>query len=180
MVRQTRSAARDRRRVRLIRARRLVDHRLGQAEVEDVRFTVGIDENIARFEVAVDDAALMGVQNGLGDALEESEPRRDVELVGLEILAQRQAADIVHRIVHSPIRCTAVVDRDDVGMFELGGDGDLAFEPPLRLFRSKRAFQQELQGDISLRRKVCRFVHESHAAAADETNQLEVAQTTAT
>ena len=46
-----------------VRARVRLDP-LGQAEVGDVRLAVGVEQDVGRLEVAVQDAALVGVVDG--------------------------------------------------------------------------------------------------------------------
>ena len=40
---------------------------LGQAEIGDVRLSLGIEQDVARLEVAVQHAALVGVMDGAGN-----------------------------------------------------------------------------------------------------------------
>ena len=47
-------------------------HEAGEAEVSDERVTVGGEEDIARFEVAVEDTVLVGVMDGAADIGDET------------------------------------------------------------------------------------------------------------
>jgi hypothetical protein len=46
-------------------------HESGEAEVGELGLTVGIDEDVAGFDVAVDDAAAVGEVDGVADLLED-------------------------------------------------------------------------------------------------------------
>jgi hypothetical protein len=58
---------------------RLTARQLGDAEVEDLDPSVGADHDVAGFEVAVGDAALVGGAQGVGDRNRDFQelPRRE-------------------------------------------------------------------------------------------------------
>ena len=104
-----------------------------QAEVGDVRLIVPIEENVAGLQIAVQDAALVGVVHSASHAGDHA---GDLHLAILRPLAggvrrpqpeladsPRQAArlDQLHGQKVLAIVLADVVDRHDVGMIEMGG-----------------------------------------------------------
>ncbi len=48
---------------------------LGEAEIREVRFALRVEEDVRGLEVAVKDAVLMGVMDGVGDFGEKTDVR---------------------------------------------------------------------------------------------------------
>lgn len=96
------------------------------SEIEEFDGTVRFNEDIAGFEVAVDDEVLVGVVDGGADVAEEAEAGFGGEFVVVAKGVDGVAFDILHDKVGSSIfGGTAVEEACDVRMIE-GGD-DLAF-----------------------------------------------------
>ena len=64
---------------------------LRQAEVHEVRLALGVEHDVARLEVAVDDAGLVGVLEGVGDLRAELGRLAGRESLPGEPVGQRQA-----------------------------------------------------------------------------------------
>ena len=74
--------------------------RLGDAEVDDLRHRPAVeirDEQVAGLQVAVDDAFLMRVLNGVADLQEQREALIDAEPMPVAVLGERDAAHVFHR-----------------------------------------------------------------------------------
>ena len=69
---------------------------LGQAEVGDAGLVERIDENIRRLEVAVEDAALVGVVDGFGDELQVAGRAPRCQRLVPHHARQVGACDVVH------------------------------------------------------------------------------------
>ena len=85
-------------RVQRVFSQRLV-HRLGQPEVDHLRYGLAVvqtDQDVARLQVAVNDALLVGVLHRLADRREQREPLRDAQAGVVAILRKRDAFDILH------------------------------------------------------------------------------------
>jgi hypothetical protein len=93
-------------------------HPLGQAEVGQARLIVGVDEHVRGLEVAVQDALLVRIVDGLGNRLHVT--RR--ALGGQRFLADERgkipALHVVHREVGLAVLLARLVDADDVGMLQ--------------------------------------------------------------
>ena len=122
---------------------------LGQSPVDDDRLAVVADDDVVRLEVAVDDAAVVGVGDRVGhrqDAREQPPPLR-VRVAGVDELVERAAGDQLHGVVRRAVRPAArLVDRDHVRVLEARGDDRLADEARLR---ARRPREQLLQRDVA-------------------------------
>ena len=66
------------------------------AEIQDLRLAVLIYEDVARLQVTMDDAFLVGVVDGVTDLREECETLLRVELVLVGVVGQGPAIDELH------------------------------------------------------------------------------------
>ncbi len=89
-------------------------HGFGDAEVDDFGDRLGTfldgDEDVAGFEIAVNDALLVGVLDGAADLEEEVEAGAGVELFAIAEGGDRGAADELHDEVRSPLLGLAAVE----------------------------------------------------------------------
>ena len=128
---------------------------LGDAEVDDARAAVGVDEDVGGLEVAVDDAPLVGVVHGVDDLQEELDdggdagPWREVR-ERLAPLVERAALDVLHHQREATaLDGHAVVHGDDVGVAELRGDLGLALEAGPLATGGKGPLQEHLHGHVA-------------------------------
>ena len=83
----------------------------GQAEVDhlgDGPVVVGLDQDVGRLEVAMDDPLLVRVLNRLADVHEQFQPVGDRQVVAVAVVGDGDAADQLH---------------DEVGAAAVGGPG---------------------------------------------------------
>jgi hypothetical protein len=76
--------------------------RLGHAEVDDLRHRLALldrDQHVRRLDVAMEDALLVGVLDGVADRQEQPEALGDGGLPLVAVLRQRHALDQLHREV---------------------------------------------------------------------------------
>ena len=99
---------------------------LRQAEVGDEQSSLGINEHVGGLQVAVQDAALVGVVHG-PDHVDHALDLRARIAPG--VLRQRGPLDELHRVVLLAFMLADLVDRHDVGMVEVGRRLGLGAEP---------------------------------------------------
>jgi hypothetical protein len=129
---------------------------LGQTKVEHLD-AVLVDQNVARFKVAVDDALAMRRVQSIEDLA-----RQRKRLVQRQGSLQRLALDVLH---HQEVR-PHVVERADVGMVQRSDGMRLALEA---LAEAVVAF---LDGDGAVQARVARLPDFAHAAFAQRPKDL--------
>ena len=144
----------------------LVDE-AGQPPVHQLGLAEGPDHDVGGLEVAVDDAVIVGVGDGLAHRQEVAqqrhairEPRRLVERVG-----ERAAVDQAHGVVEAAVVADAgVVERHDGGVLEPGGDPRLARQPP-REHGVIAVERDALERHVAAQPPIVGHHHLAHAAA---------------
>ena len=81
---------------------------------------VCVDQHVGRLEVAVHDAGVVRVLQPVTDLTQVAPGGERVERTSVEDVAQRAAADQRHREECVAVADLEVIDREDVGMVELG------------------------------------------------------------
>ena len=143
------------------------------AEVEDLRLTRLVNDDVAGLEVAMNETALVRVMHRVADLDHHLEPIAEAEMTAVGVFAQRRTADELHREVR--LRLEASVGR--AGVVDLGNARML--QPAERLrFLSEAAQQlgtdQSRFDDFECNRTpgliLLGLVDRAHAAFADQTN----------
>jgi hypothetical protein len=100
----------------------------GEAKVGDAGFAFGGEEDVRRFEVAVEDALLVRVGDGAGGFFEESGGGGWGGEAGAEGIGEGAALDEFHGVVGLPVAVAEVEDGDDAVVAETGGGLGFAAE----------------------------------------------------
>ena len=147
------------------------------AEVAELGVAGGVEEDVGRLDVAVDDAALVrGVERR--EQLEGHAPpgRRRQRAMRREPLGQRAAG---HQLEHEQAEpLVHVVQRDDVGVAQPARGLGLAREAEVRLALGAgraRADGQQLDRDVLAEQRVVRQVDAAHRARAQQLEHAEAA-----
>jgi hypothetical protein len=144
-----------------------------QAEIGDVRHAVGGDEDVRRLEVAVPDAALVGVLDGVGDGGDH--PGRSLggnrPLMLLDPLGEGDARAVGRDDVGDAVGHARLEDGDDVGVIEASGKAAL----PLEAGRIGPG-EGDLEGHVAMQPGVEGEVDDAAVAVADLAADLEAAQ----
>ncbi len=131
------------------------------------------DHDVGGLEIAVDDAALVGVVDRIADRPEEPQPQ--LELVGiesprpaLEPVVEGPARHQLHRkIIGAVVGVAGGVDGRDVGVLEPRQRLRLALEHPRVELVDLVVAAHDLEGDPALRAFLLGLPHHSHAAPAE-------------
>ena len=126
------------------------------------------EQHVLRFDVAVDQAGLVGGTEGGQNRLEHVEglPRAE-RAVGADQVAQRATANQLHRKEDMALIGALVIDRDDVGVAQPGGCVRLADEAGDELFVVSEARMHDLEGDRAVQSTVMGLVDHGHATASE-------------
>ena len=140
---------------------------LGQAEVADIRVPLEIDQDIRRLEVAVQDAAFVGVVDRPADRHQQSGRFEGRQRAFGELLRQRRPLDVLHGEIRMAVAFSDLQDRDDVRVRQ--PRRGLGFGPePLDVLRRRLGPAQEpLQRHNPAPRHFSRPRHDPHAAPAE-------------
>jgi hypothetical protein len=129
---------------------------LGKAEIEDLDAAVAVDEDVVGFQVAVDDAGLVGGGESVADLDGVAEG-----IGGWKRAREGSAFDILHDEVWQALVVANFIESADVGMVE-GGDGaGFAFEA------LGEAGVDQFDGDGAAEAGIAGAVHTSHTALAE-------------
>ena len=104
--------------------------------------------DVRRLQVAVDDAAVVGVLQGRDDLqgqVEHLRPRQPAPLA--EDRLAIPAVDVLHRVEEQPVVAAGLEEMDDVGMVELPQGLDFALEPGDEDVVSGQVGVEHLDGD---------------------------------
>ncbi|MEI2816488.1 MAG: hypothetical protein V9E99_08545 [Microthrixaceae bacterium] len=149
------------------------DDSAGDAEVGHLDRARCRHQHVARLDVAVHDAALVGVAERSGDLEGHRGGALRVERSGLaNHLGQRLALHVLHDDVVRAGLGAPVVHADDVGVRQVGRSLSLAAESLDEGRVGRELGEQHLHGDGPIERAVAGQEHICHAAASDTTVDL--------
>jgi hypothetical protein len=94
----------------------------GQTEVEHPQASLAVDHDVGRFQVAVDDAALVSRPQGIGQGDRQLEQPLGGEALLGDQLVQAVSLDMGHGEEVNPVRLLDREDGDDIRVIE-GGQG---------------------------------------------------------
>ena len=127
-----------------------------------------LQQDVLRLDVAVDDLALVGVLQRFGRLADDPEGVLDGKLVlPDEPVAERLALDEGHDIVEEAVGHPRVVQAEDVGVLELGGDADFA-EETVGTDGGRQLRLEDLDGHHALVLRVAGKVDEGHPALTQQ------------
>ena len=129
--------------------------------------TARADENVRRFDVAVDDIRGMGGVQCVSDLDPEPQHRLESEWTGGESVLQRRALQILHGDERSSVLLADVVDRADVRMVERRCGPGFALKAAQGLGITRQIFGDELERNGTVKPRIFGFVHHAHPAAAE-------------
>ncbi|SII95339.1 Uncharacterised protein [Mycobacteroides abscessus subsp. abscessus] len=150
-----------------LRRRRRGD-RAGEPEVGELDLTVGAEEDVVGFEVAVDDAGRVDGLEGGEDRVEDDDrlPRGEGAAV-LELAPQGHRGQVLHDEVDDVAVAGLVVDGDEVGVGEATGVDRLATEALDEGVIGDEVLVHDLDRDLAVETQVGAPVDHRHAAAGD-------------
>jgi len=147
---------------------------LGQTEIHDVWFAVGVDQNVRRFQVAVDHTRLMRVLECLGYLGAQLDRLAGDQRLSGQPVGEIQAIDQVADNLDLAVFAADLVDADDVGVPQLRGGPRLA-DKLLGFKRTQLLLAGDLDRHAAVELDVLSFPDGSESAGTQFTLQLEVA-----
>ncbi|OAI41122.1 hypothetical protein AYO40_03835 [Planctomycetaceae bacterium SCGC AG-212-D15] len=131
-----------------------------------------LQQDIRRLEVAVKDAALVGVVHGAGQIFDQPGGVLSRLRCAGNPPGEAAAVDVLQREIGPVLLLAHFMDLDDVGMLQ-SGDG-LGFRAKPNQFLARRVLRAEnhFQRDHALQIEMKRLVDHAHAAAAQDAQDL--------
>ena len=149
---------------------------LGQAEVGDVRVTLLVDQDVRRLQVAMEDAAHVGVLDGFGRLDHQGHGRAEIVPERGELIGEVAPLDELHAEIALAVVLADFVNRDDAGVVEQRDGLGLVLEPAQVGVVGQHAGLDHLEGDGSVEADLPGLVDDAHAAAAQLFLNLVIAE----
>ena len=125
-----------------------------------------LEQDVLRLDVAVHHVVTVGKGERVGDFARDLQCLVERQLLlPVEPVAQRFALDEGHDEVDEAVGLARIVQRQDVGMMQPGGDVDLE-QKPLRPHRRRQLGTQHLHRHVAMVLQVLGEVDRGHAAGA--------------
>ena len=118
---------------------------LGQAEVGDLGRSVGVEQDIGRLEVAVDDPLVVGLGDRAGQDLDQPGGLRGGPRRAVQLPVEAAARQVLQLEEGQAARLADMVDLDDAGVPEAGDRLGLGAEPRRGRRAGVRPGQDHLQ-----------------------------------
>ena len=151
----------------------LARRRLGDAEVGQHALPELVEHDVVGLDVAVDDAPLRRVaERAAGLGQEPADLRRGEPPPLRQDGGERPAPEELHHEVDDPPRAADPVDRDDVGVLQLGGGAGLALEALDELGVERQREGQHLDRHLALELAILGPIHQRHPAPAQLLDDL--------
>ncbi len=147
-----------------------------QPEIGDVGAALAIEEDVRGLQVAVEDAALMGVVDGPTHGGDDLGGASRVGLQPGNVAGEAAAIDDLHAVIWAAVVLADLEDRDDPGMVEVGGGLGLAAEPAEVLLRGEPAVGDHLQSEDAVEAHLPGREDDAHPAPAELAHQLIIAE----
>ena len=150
----------------------------GEAEIDELRVAVRVEEHVLGLHVAVDEPLLGGERKRVSHLLAHLHHAHGVHRAGvrLHLLVEGTAAHELHRDVRHAVLLSEGVDLRDVRVVEARRRLGLALEALHERRVVAEGLQHHLDGDLAVQHLVARQVDAAHAAVAQLPLQDEVSE----
>lgn len=140
----------------------------GQTEVQNLGVAIRTDDYVLRFEIAVNDAALVRCRDSGGDLRPDAEGIVQRKRAVPKAITQALSGDQLHGDEAEPILGADLEDGGDVGVIECRCGLGLLHEAAHAVGRFFGALAEHLDRNFALEVVVVGEVHLAHSASAEE------------
>ena len=148
----------------------LVGH-LGDAEVRELGDVQTRQQHVGGLDVAVDDAVLVGVLQGIRDLADQARGALEGQHALVQQVLERAAADVFHHDVGQAVRLAGGEDAHDVRVVEDGDRARFPLEAAQELGIVGEVARQDLDRDDLAGLGVAAAIDRGHAAPVDQVLQ---------
>ena len=142
--------------------------RFGQPEVEDLDGPLGCDLDVGRFQITMDDAAIVRRLERLGDLASSRDDLVDRQRTGRQALRERRPLDQFEHERGDVAAFLDAVDRADVRVIQRGERSRLLLEPRAAVRVVRDRIGQHLDRDRTSQPGIVRAINLSHPAGAEQ------------
>ena len=147
---------------------------LRDAEIGDLHATTRIEQDVLRFDVAMQNALRVGELKRIADGRDDLERLIRREPTRPHGLAQIHAIDELHDEISKATALTKIMHRDDARMAEAGEHTAFAIKALRKARRGREGLGQHFEGDDAVELGLPRFENRTHAAVTDEAEDFKV------
>src|SRR5436190_10839090 len=150
-----------------------------ESKIRDMRLVLGIEKDIRRLEVAMQDAALMRVMNGARHLHDDRDAAANVLwTIGWtrKFPRERSAFHQFHGVEEAAIMFAYFINGNDMRMIEARARLSFAAKTAGRCFPRQVRSQYHFQRHHAIQAPLPRAINDSHAAARDFIQELVVAE----
>jgi hypothetical protein len=141
-----------------------------------VGIALGVDKDIRRLQVAVQNATLVGMIHGVGHGGHQFGRVARIRGKRGELGFEVRTLDQLHAEVAVFARLADFKDRHDVGMVEFADGLGLDLKAPELIIVGQGSLTDHLDGDGPIHAHLPSPIHDAHAAPAEHFEQLVIAQ----
>ena len=149
---------------------------LGQTEVGDAHLTQGVQEDVGGLDVAVEDALVMGVLQGIADLLDDLDRLAGGERGVADEFLEVGAVHELHEEVEQVIPLAEVEDGDDVGMLEPCQGLRFTLEAQGEVGVMLRGAGEDLERHIAIEPGLPGVIHGTHASSSEQANDFQIGE----
>ncbi len=140
----------------------------GDAEVGELGPAALVEQDVARFDVAVQDPVLVRRREPRENILQDGHDARRRHRAAADLVMQRRAGQRLHHEIDVLAVVTEVVDRDDVRVARGGGGARFVLEASEHVGTGTPVRVEHLDRDVAGEPAIACEVHGAHAALAEE------------
>src|SRR5947208_6166173 len=143
-------------------------HEFRQTKVEDLGVVVACDHYVVWLEIAMDDAGRVSFGQTFSNLPEVFQKFAQRSLVAVNLVAQRDSIDKLHRDEVSALTLTNFINVRDVRMIECRRGCCLLIKAPHPILIRGNLGRKNLQRDFAVQSRVFRKIHLTHSARAEQ------------
>src|SRR5439155_18142117 len=125
------------------------------------------NEDVGWLDITMNNAFAVRSVEGVSNLNRQRQQSLGIQRTPGNLILQRYPVQKLHGDEGLPFAFADVVDSADIGMIQSSGSLRLTLKPAQSLGIASDFFRQQLQRDEAVQARVLRFVHHTHATAAE-------------
>ncbi len=146
----------------------LAVYRAGESEIADFRAGLQIEQDVGRFDVAVEDAVFMGVGEAVTDPRNEADHLSRIDRHAIGRMEQRLPRHVLHDDIEHAVHLAEVENSNEIRMVEFRHRLRLGFEAFAERGVLAEFLGQDLDGHGAVQRLLDGAINRTHASGGDQ------------